>query len=140
MRIEGRLIKQGKFWAAEVPALVLFTQGRSRKEAFEMVKDAVEGLVDSDGFEAEVIPASGEAFYVRGSDYRALISTVLKQMRANCGLSVRDVAHRLGSTSPTAYARYERGNVHLSMEKLEEIVHAIDEGVEPVLSFARKRA
>lgn len=138
MRLEGRIIKSGKFWAVEVPLLVLFTQGRTRNEAFEMAKDAVEGMVDRNGFEALVIPADGDRFMVGANDEKLLLATVLRQQRSTRGLSVRDIMVRLGASSPTAYARYETGDVNLSLEKFSELMHAIDNESEAVLNILRR--
>jgi predicted RNase H-like HicB family nuclease/DNA-binding XRE family transcriptional regulator len=138
MRLEGRIIKSGKFWAVEVPLLMLFTQGRTRKEAFEMAKDAVEGMVDRKAFEASAVPADDDRFMIGSNDEKLLLATVLRQQRAGRGLTVRDVATRLGASSPTAYARYETGKVNLSLEKFSELMHAIDSESEAVLNILRK--
>ena len=39
MRVEGRFCtgRSGKWWAIEVPILDIYTQGRTKKEAFEML-------------------------------------------------------------------------------------------------------
>jgi predicted RNase H-like HicB family nuclease len=138
MRIEGRILKSGKFWAVEAPLLVLFTQGRTRKEAFEMAKDAVEGMVNRKNFEASVVPADGDRFMIGASDEKLLLATVLRQQRTSRGLTVRDITNRLGVSSPTAYARYETGDVNMSLEKFSELIHAIDGEFEPVLNILRK--
>jgi transcriptional regulator with XRE-family HTH domain len=57
----------------------------------------------------------------------------LKQQRAGHQLSVRDVARKLGSKSPTAYSRYESGRVGLTLDKFAQLLRAIDPGLEPVL-------
>ncbi len=41
MEMEGKIWKDGKFWLVEVPALDAMTQGKTRKEALEMVEDLV---------------------------------------------------------------------------------------------------
>jgi predicted RNase H-like HicB family nuclease len=42
MRFEGRLLREGRWWLAEVPMLQALTQGRTRKEALEMIADWLE--------------------------------------------------------------------------------------------------
>ncbi len=54
MRFEGRLIRDGKWWLAEVPLLEAMTQGRTRKEALFMIGDWLETMVDRKGFRATV--------------------------------------------------------------------------------------
>ncbi len=39
LRLSGKMEKAGKYWAIEVPLLYIYTQGRTKKEAFEMLKD-----------------------------------------------------------------------------------------------------
>ena len=56
MRFSGQVQKAGRYWAIEVPILGVVTQGRTRKEAYEMIADAVESLVNKDGFHVEVFP------------------------------------------------------------------------------------
>jgi hypothetical protein len=36
MRFEGKLVRDGRLWLAEIPLLDAMTQGRTRKEALEM--------------------------------------------------------------------------------------------------------
>ena len=45
MRFAGQLVKSGKWYAAEVPLLGIDTQGKSKANAYAMVKDAIENLV-----------------------------------------------------------------------------------------------
>ncbi|MFA5904397.1 MAG: helix-turn-helix transcriptional regulator [Desulfobacula sp.] len=71
MRFSGTIYKDGKFWLAEIPILDLMTQGRTKKEAYEMIAD------------------------------------------------------RMGTTSRNSYARYEQGKSVPSMEKLNELLHAV---------------
>jgi predicted RNase H-like HicB family nuclease len=42
MRLSGRVFKSGNYWAIEVPILGIVTQGHSKKDAFDMIADAVE--------------------------------------------------------------------------------------------------
>ena len=43
MRFAGRVNRD--YWAIEVPILTVVSQGRTKKEAFEMIADAIETLV-----------------------------------------------------------------------------------------------
>ena len=42
MRFEGRVKKDGRFWLVEIPAFDAVTQGRTKREAFEMAEDLIE--------------------------------------------------------------------------------------------------
>ncbi len=54
MRFSGKIYKDGKFWLAEIPILDLMTQGRTKKEACEMVADMLETMVNKEGFKIDV--------------------------------------------------------------------------------------
>ena len=64
MRFSGKIYKDGKFWLAEIPILDLMTQGRTKKEAYEMVADMLESLVNKDGFKIEVYKGEKDSFEV----------------------------------------------------------------------------
>src|ERR1700760_4142900 len=106
MRFAGRVYKDGKFWLAEVPILDAMTQGRTRPEAFAMVADLLETLVDRPGFTVQVHPGDDEYFEVSAPDMRPLIGLLLRRQRERSGLSLAAAAAKLGARSRNAYARY----------------------------------
>lgn len=59
MRFAGRIFKSGKHWAVEVPILNVVSQGPTKKEAYEMIADAIESLVNKKGFKLDVFPGKG---------------------------------------------------------------------------------
>ena len=67
MRFSGRIFREGKYWAIEVPVLDVVTQGRTRREAYSMIGDAVESLVNKKDFKVTVFP--GRAGYFELGDY-----------------------------------------------------------------------
>lgn len=125
MRFSGSVYKDGKFWLAEVPMLEALTQGHTKKEAFEMVKDLVETLANMSDFVVTVYPNKDGSFEVGSEDTRTMIRLLLRRQREKSGLSLADVAHRLGAKSRNAYARYERGNSVPTIEKLDELLQAV---------------
>ena len=125
MRFAGRIYKDDKFWLAEIPILDAMTQGRTRKEAFAMVADLLETLVDRPGFTVHVHPGKDNHFEVSASDMRPLVSLLLRRQRERSGLSLADAAARLGAKSRNAYARYERGTSLPTVEKLDALLHAV---------------
>lgn len=133
MKIEGRIQKSGNYWAVEVPLLAVFSQGKTRKEAFSMVGSAIEDLVESEGFVVTVDPGKGDSFVVSASDETKLMAFALQQQRNMRGLTIRDVAKRLGSSSPTSYSRYEKGTVRPSLDKFSQLLQAIDSRLEPII-------
>lgn len=133
MKIEGRLIRSGKWWAVEVPLLLVHTQGRTKKDAFAMAADAVEAIIDAKDFKVTVTEGPENTFSIGSNNDSLLMAFALKQQRTDRHLSVRDVAKRLGSNSPAAYSRYEQGKVKPSLDKFSQILKAIDPRLEPVL-------
>jgi hypothetical protein len=125
MRFAGRVYKDGKFWLAEVPILDAMTQGRTRSEAFAMVTDLLETLVDRPGFAVQVHPGDDEHFEVSAADMGPLIALLLRRQRERSGLSLAAAAARLGARSRNAYARYESGNSLPTIEKLDALLRAV---------------
>lgn len=128
MRFEGKVVREGRFWVAEIPLLDAMTQGRTRKEALAMIADWLETMVNRDGFTARVYPRASNEFELSGSDAAAMIALLLRRRREASGASLRDVASRLGASSRNAYARYERGHASPTMDKLDALLKAASPG------------
>jgi predicted RNase H-like HicB family nuclease len=136
MRLEGRIWRDGRHWLVEVPMLDLMTQGRTRPEALTMIADAIESLVDSKGFAVDVHLREGEHIEVGSRDVATLVALLLRRQREKHGLSLADVAARMGQRSRNAYARYERGTSVPTVDKLEELLAAVAPGRDLVLREA----
>ena len=125
MRFSGRIYKDGKFWLAEIPILDLMTQGRTKKEAYEMVADMLETMVNKEGFKVDVYKEKKDTFEVGSLKSKHLVSLLLQRKRELSGLSLSQVANRLGVSSRNTYARYERGKSVPSIEKLNDLLRAV---------------
>ena len=128
MRLAGRVWKDGKFWMAEVPMLDAMTQGRSRSGALRMVADLVATMANKKGLRVDIFPGDRSAFEIGTGDVGALVAVMLRRQREKHGLSLSEVAHRLGSRSKTSYARYEQGRSVPTVEKLFELLGAVAPG------------
>lgn len=142
MELEGKVWKDpdSSWWLVEISFLDVMTQGRTRKEALEMIKDAVwELLKDSYEDLLEKRFALTVHLYEDGvigmgaSDEKLLYALGLKRQRVKSGSTIRDVSKRLKSTSPNAYARYERAQARPSLEKYAELMHAANPFRRPLL-------
>ncbi len=133
MRVEGRIRRDGKWWAVEVPLLNLFTQGRTKKEAFEMVVDAARLLADDESLEIDLFSMGGESFELGSDDKAAFYGLLLRRQRQALGLSLRDVSERMGMKSRNAYARYEQGRAVPTIQKFAELLKAVNPKVEIVV-------
>ncbi len=137
MRFVGQVFKAGKYWAIEIPILDIATQGRTKKEAYEMIADAVASLVNKNDFEVRVFGTKGRVFEIGASDQGALTALLLRRMRQKAGLSLEEVAARLGSKSPNSYARYEQGRSVPSVEKFVKLFSAVAPNREFVIMESR---
>jgi predicted transcriptional regulator len=99
-----------------------------------MAAEALEIMVDKRHFKAVVHPGKGDYLEISGNDTAALVALMLRQRRSASGLSLAEVARRLGVKSRNAYARYEQG---LSVEKLVALLGAIDPAHDVVLGPAK---
>ena len=95
MMLEGKVTRtiDRKFWEVEVRPLEIYTQGKTKKDALALIKDAIEVLVDKKDFKVEVVAEAGENFKIRANDTRTLIALLLERQRQVHGLSVREVVN-----------------------------------------------
>ena len=126
MKFEGSLVKEGKFWIVEIPGLDLMTQGTSRANALEMAKSVVEDVVGKPNFRVEVEALTKDRFSISSKDTTELVALMLQRQRAKHGLTLMQVAGRLGSKSPNTLGVYEQGKREPSLGQLERLLHAID--------------
>jgi transcriptional regulator with XRE-family HTH domain/predicted RNase H-like HicB family nuclease len=139
MRFIGQIFKCGKFWAIKVPILDAVTQGRTKTEAYEMIADAIESLVDRKGFKIRIFRGEGEEFEIGASDRNPLAALLLRRERLKSGMSLAEVAERLGSKSPNSCARYEQGRSTPSIQKLTHLFSAVAQNGDFVLAESRIR-
>ena len=137
MRFAGSLVRDGRWWLAEIPMLDALTQGRTRREALEMVKDWLETAVNRADFQATIHDNGRGDFEVSGSDATSMVALLLRRRRAATGASLREMASRLGATSRNAYARYERGEAAPTLEKLDALLKATSPGGDFVIRETR---
>lgn len=132
----SRAQKSGRYWAAQVPLLLVFTQGKTKKEACEMLKDAIEELVEDSKFSINYSLSNDGHIHISAKDSAKLMGFALRQQRLLKGLSVREVAKRMGFNSPNAYSRYENSKVpNPSLDKFSQLLKAIDNELEPILKI-----
>ncbi|MFT4572784.1 MAG: DNA-binding XRE family transcriptional regulator [Hyphomicrobiaceae bacterium] len=125
----------GQHGAVDMPLLCLSTQAKTKKGAYLMAKDAIESAINKPELRVRVHPGSSDTFSIEANDESLLIAFALKQLRATSGKSVREVARRLGSASPTAYSQYENGQRKPSIEKFSRLLRAIDDDLIPVITL-----
>jgi len=139
MRFSGKVYKDKSHWLAEVPLFEAMTQGRTRREALEMIEDWFASMVNRPGFAVEALSTGEDEFEVTSTDLRSMISLLLQRQRQESGLSLADAAARLGVRSRNAYARYERGDSVPTIEKLDQLLKAISPDRDVVLRQSAQR-
>lgn len=91
-----------------------------------MIKDAIEELIEKPGFSVEIFPGKREYFEIGSGDAATLVAFFLRQQRGLSGKTLEDVAKSLGQNSVNAYARYEQGKSVPTIDKLTELLRALE--------------
>ena len=137
MRFSGRVYKDDGFWLVEIPILDAMTQGHTKKEAFEMAVDMIKSMVNKKDFQIVLYKGKNGDFEIGSSDSRHLISLLLQRKRELSGLSLSQVAAKLGFSSRNSYARYERGQTVPTIGKLAELLKAVDSKSDIVINDSK---
>lgn len=123
-------------WAAEVESIGAWTQGRTREDAIAMLRDWVrtklEVELDHPGVDVQITVIGSEgsgggafAALVEADEPTLLGALLLKYQRQVHGLTVADVARKLGATHHNAYASYEQGRREPSLGKFCQMLAAV---------------
>lgn len=131
MELEGRVWKSKKQWLIEVPSLNIMTQGYSKEEAIDMIKDAIleyivyyfESEMDKN-FEISVHLYKKGIIGIKTTNSKLLLALSLRRQREKSGSTIREAAIRLGSNSPNAYAQYEQGRTRISLDQYDKLLYA----------------
>jgi predicted transcriptional regulator len=94
-------------------------------------------MVNRPDFRAEVHPRGRHDFEVSANDVAAMTALLLRRRREASGVSLREVASRLGASSRNAYARYERGEIVPTVDKLDALLKATSPGGDFVIRESR---
>ena len=137
MKFQGKVVKNGKFWLADIPFLELMTQGRTKKELLLMVEDLFVTLAGKKGFEVNVKCTKDGIIEIGSNDNKVMVGLLLKRKRQLNNLTIQQVAERMGSTSKNAYARYEQGKTLPSIDKLQDLLNATGPFSDLVISQAQ---
>ena len=124
MILEATQTKSGRWWAIEIPALEAFTQARSRGDALRMAAAVVDDLAGRPL--GTLARFDKNRILIEAQDTAGLVALVLRQKRSRAGLTLHEMANRLGTTSPNAYARYEQGRAMPSAAVLDRLLRAVD--------------
>ena len=123
MLLDTKVWKEGKFWVGLVPALDASTQGQTKKELLSMLEDLVANMIP--GKATVDVAAVNDEVFVEVNPSKAILPAILKRQRMKAGLTVRQVAKRLGYNNHNNYSAYESGRIEPSFEKFQELLRGI---------------
>ncbi len=126
MIIEEKIWKsnQRPCWLAEIPLLHFVTQAESREEITEMVKDGMESFLSD--VRCAVTSDNDSQLFISCDEPKKLMALILKRQRNKKGLTQEEVAKNMHAASVNDYAQYEQAKHMPTIEKLAELLHAID--------------
>jgi len=141
--LAGRLIKVPDGWVSACDPIGAFGAGATREEAAEMLADCIVTIVDRDDFEVTVtetgpIDENTIGLFIDSNTPGVLAAYLLMVQRDLAGMSLADVAARLGAASGNAYAAYEKGEREPSISKLRELLAAVNPDL--VLAVSPRRS
>lgn len=126
-------------YLVEIPDLELMTQAESLDDVIPMVTDMLNLVFEDTGMDDCVIEWDDKAagrFSVGTEKVDALLAFIMKRKRKEAGITLVQLAERLGFSSHNAIAAYEQATRSPTVEKLAEIAEGL--GYELVISWKKK--
>ena len=139
MRIEGIYIKEGKHWVISIPEIALFTQGKSKKDAFFMIQDAIQELLGDLAFKAEIEDLGDGRFHFVAEDSARFFAFVLKQGRLANNMTHENARKKIGAKSRSEFSTYEKGKTDPTLSKACKLLEAMGMSI-VVVPQIKKRA
>lgn len=123
----------------QIPDLELYSQAESLEEIPVMVDDLVGMMFEEAGIEGYEIlweKGSNEHFLIGTKDVPGLLAFIMRRKRGDLGVSVTELAERMGYSSHNSIAAYEQASRSPSVEKFAEIADGL--GYELVIELKKK--
>lgn len=124
MRFHCNIWKEGAFWLIECPDFDALTQGRTKKEAMEMMVDWIRTALEDPSYEAEVITDKYGTF-LRVDDPKPIIGLILLRKREELGFTMEQVARMIGVKSRSSVRQLESGRNDPGISTFHRIVGAL---------------
>lgn len=99
-----------------------------------MIADWFAALTDRRRLHLEIHERGPRRFEIGSDDAGVMIGLLLRRQRHKSGLSLAEVAERLGARSRNAYARYEQGVSVPTIDKLDALLRAVAPDTEILLT------
>lgn len=139
MWLEGLVFKAADGWVAESEPLDVITQGKSRRDAMAMLKDAIELLAEDSKcrLTVEVRQGAGDAVFLGCPDIKAWFAFLLRRQRQIGQVTAQEAARRLGSRYKNAYAAYEQAKREPSIDMMAKLLTAANPGAQVIMIFGK---
>lgn len=125
MKFKGRMQKDGRYWAVWVESLNVFTQGKSKSDAYFMIKDAIKELMADRDFALNIESISSGEFYVSSPDSKRLVGFALQRNKDKRDLTYEDLRKKLDAKSRNEFRAYESGKTDPTLSKLEKLLNVV---------------
>ena len=138
MKLKGKLKKDGKFWLIEVPVLSAITQGRTKKEDFEMIEEYIINMSEeyfSKTLKLNITKLINNEFEIETNNTILLTALVLRSLRVSQDLTIKAISEKLGYSSVNGYAQYEQSKRELSCHKLSEMLSVLNPKVKLLIDL-----
>lgn len=89
-----------------------------------MLQDLVTNMIGSKKRTVSITTIRGETF-IEVRPFKVILPAILERQRMKAGLTIREVANRLGYSSHNNYAAYESDKIEPSFEKFQELLGGI---------------
>ena len=123
----------------EIPDLELYTQAESLDDALEMARDVIKLMFKEAGIKSFAVDWENKdagSFSVRTSDIDGLLAFVMKRKRHEAGITLQELAKKMGFKSHNSVAAYEMADRSPTVGKFAEIAEGL--GYELVISLQKK--
>jgi predicted RNase H-like HicB family nuclease len=120
--------KKSKYWAIGVEDLAIFTQGTSRDDAFNMLRDAIQLLAEDEveaPCEIDIEDTGEKTFYLSFKDTKAMWPFIIGRLKYSTDFSVAEISEKLGKASRTTVGRYVSGSSIPTIPAFDELLKAL---------------
>jgi predicted RNase H-like HicB family nuclease len=125
MILPGIITKEDGFWIAECAALDAMTQGRTKKEALQMLLDWVQTALDDPSFSIDLREVSKGALHLTFEDPRRIVGLIIERARESAGMTYEEVAFKVGLKNRSGIKSMTLGKHDHRFSKLLSTLNAV---------------
>lgn len=140
MKVRGSIWRSGNAWEVECLSLQANTQGRTRADALDMMKDWVQTVIGDESFEFDVEMDGKDEFVMTFPNPKPILALMVERNRAVSGLSLRDIAELMGKKSASSVTSLLSGKHDPGFETLSRLFAALGHEIEIRIAPKQKSA